>query len=140
MIIWNGCASSTSSMEFTTAMTKARSERNLSAAEEWGLKALELPIHATDAEVRLYDNLFTVEKPDEIDDYTSALNPDSAYTVKTCKIESRISTAAPETRYQFERIGYFCVDNKDSNPNALVFNRIVGLRDTWSKIERKSNT
>ncbi len=96
--------------------------------------------NATDAEVRLYDNLFTVEKPDEIYDYTSALNPNSAYTVKTCKIESRISTAAPETRYQFERIGYFCVDNKDSSPNALVFNRIVGLRDTWSKIERKSNT
>jgi glutaminyl-tRNA synthetase len=92
--------------------------------------------HALDAEVRLYDRLFTVEDPEagkDGADYLSLLNPDSLERVTGAKLEPSLAAAAPGSRYQFERQGYFCVD-ADSRDGALVFNRTVTLRDTWAKI------
>jgi glutaminyl-tRNA synthetase len=94
---------------------------------------------AADAEVRLYDNLFTKEDPGEVEegqDVTSNLNPNSLEVLKGCKVEPSLRDAAVGARYQFERLGYFCVDS-DSESGKLVFNRTIGLRDTWSKIERR---
>jgi glutaminyl-tRNA synthetase len=90
--------------------------------------------HANDAEVRLYDLLFAKEEPSEIPD---DLNPNSLEVLKGCKLEPSLRGAAPGSRFQFERLGYFCVD-PDSRPEAPVFNRTVALRDTWAKIEKKS--
>ena len=92
--------------------------------------------HALDAEVRLYDTLFTTPRPDDEDDWTTALNPASLVALRDAKVEPALAAAAPETRVQFERQGYFCVDARDSRPGAPVFNRTVGLRDTWAKIEK----
>ena len=94
---------------------------------------------AIDCEVRLYDNLFTKENPNEVEegrDFTANLNPSSLAALSGCKIEPSLLGAAPGTRYQFERLGYFCVD-PDSTSGKPVFNRTIGLRDTWSKIERR---
>jgi glutaminyl-tRNA synthetase len=93
--------------------------------------------HALEAEVRLYDRLFLKENPleDLEADFKSYLNPDSLQVLKGCKLEPSVAGAAPGSRYQFERIGYFCVD-PDSAGDALVFNRTVALRDTWAKIEQ----
>jgi glutaminyl-tRNA synthetase len=94
--------------------------------------------HAIDAEVRLYDRLFTVEDPEagkDGADYLTLLNPDSLERVTGAKLEPSLAGAAPGARYQFERQGYFCVD-PDSRAGALVFNRTVSLRDTWAKIEQ----
>jgi len=94
--------------------------------------------HAVDAEVRLYDRLFSEEKPDS-DDLSKSLNPESLRVLKNCKVEPALKEAEPGVNYQFERIGYFCVDSKDS-PNAeggIVFNRTVSLRDSWAKIAKK---
>ena len=94
--------------------------------------------HAIDAEVRLYDNLFTPENPNEETegvDFTANLNPNSLEVLTHCKLEPSLSGAVAGGRYQFERLGYFCVDT-DSTPEALVFNRTVALRDTWAKIEK----
>jgi len=93
--------------------------------------------HAIDAEVRLYDRLFTVEEPEagKDADWLSFLNPDSLDRVIGAKLEPSLAGAAPGTRVQFERQGYFCVD-PDSRSGALVFNRTVTLRDTWAKIEQ----
>ncbi|MGZ4963691.1 MAG: glutamine--tRNA ligase, partial [Limisphaerales bacterium] len=94
--------------------------------------------HAVDAEVRLYDRLFTVEQPDAGDaDFKSYLNPHSCDTVTGCKLEPGLATASPETKFQFERLGYFRADAKDSKPGKLVFNRIVSLRDSWVKEQGK---
>jgi glutaminyl-tRNA synthetase len=96
--------------------------------------------HAIDAEVRLYDNLFTKENPDDVEegkDFTSNLNPNSLEIVSDAKLEPSLSNAAAGVRYQFERLGYFCVDD-DSKPGKPVFNRTVALKDTWAKIEKKS--
>jgi glutaminyl-tRNA synthetase len=94
--------------------------------------------HAVDAEVRLYDRLFTVENPAAgKDDFMASLNPDSLTVLEGCKLEPGLAEAAPEDRYQFERLGYFCVDPKDSKPGAPVFNRTVTLRDSWAKIAKK---
>ena len=90
--------------------------------------------HALGAEIRLYDYLFTDEKPDEVDDYRSVLNPESLQVLPSCRIESRLAHAAPGSHYQFERLGYFCVDTRDSKPGAPVFNRTVTLRDSWAKV------
>ncbi len=87
--------------------------------------------HAIDAEVRLYEPLFTSETPDGTD-----VNPNSLEVVNGCKLEAALSDVKPFEHYQFERIGYFCVD-PDSKPGALVFNRTVALRDTWAKIEKR---
>jgi glutaminyl-tRNA synthetase len=92
--------------------------------------------HAVEAEVRLYDALFTVPKPDEADDFKTVLNPQSLEVLPAARLEPALRDAAPESRFQFERQGYFCADSRDSAPGRLVFNRTVGLRDTWAKIER----
>ncbi len=93
--------------------------------------------HAIDAEVRLYDRLFSVENPSTEDgDYKSFLNPNSLEILKSCKVEPSLVNAKPEDRYQFERQGYFCIDSVDSKPEALVFNKAVGLKDSWAKIEK----
>jgi glutaminyl-tRNA synthetase len=94
--------------------------------------------HACMAEVRLYDRLFN--KPDPVDvpeggDYKSNLNPQSLEVLSSCPVEPSVSNANAGTRYQFERLGYFCVD-PDSRPGRLVFNRAVTLRDSWAKIEK----
>ena len=96
--------------------------------------------HSLQAEVRLYDNLFTKPNPaDEKDgsDFKSSLNPNSLETLTSCHVEPSLTGAKPEDRYQFERLGYFCVDYVDSLHGTLVFNRTVTLRDTWAKIEKK---
>ena len=93
--------------------------------------------HAVEAQVRLYDRLFSVENPGaEKDNFTSALNPDSLTVLDGCMLEPSLADAAPGDRYQFERLGYFCVDRQDSNPDGLVFNRTVTLRDSWAKISK----
>lgn len=88
--------------------------------------------HAVDAEVRLYDHLFTSERPDDDDDFMTTLNPRSLQVVSNAKIEPSIADASPGQRFQFERLGYFVVD-PDSKPGDLVFNRTVTLRDSWKK-------
>ena len=93
--------------------------------------------HAINARVRLYNHLFTKENPNEVEegkDFTAYLNPNSLEILDDCKIEPSMVRAAPATRCQFERLGYFCVDPKDSLPEAPVFNRTATLRDTWAKI------
>ncbi|HUE13295.1 MAG TPA: glutamine--tRNA ligase/YqeY domain fusion protein [Planctomycetaceae bacterium] len=97
--------------------------------------------HAVNAEVRLYEHLFIKESPEDVPegtDYKVNLNPNSLTSVISGKLEPSLSAAEPGSRYQFERLGYFCVDTKDSRPGTLVFNRTVSLRDTWAKIEKKS--
>lgn len=91
-----------------------------------------------DAEVRLYDRLFTVEDPSG-DNWREYINPKSLEVLSNCKIEKSLSNAKPQDRFQFERLGYFCVD-KDSTQSKLVFNRAVTLKDTWAKIEQKGGT
>jgi glutaminyl-tRNA synthetase len=95
--------------------------------------------HALDAEVRVYDHLFTKENPLEAEDGKSWLDnasPDSLVVLTGCKVEPSVADAPPLSRYQFERQGYFCVD-PDSKPGALVFNRTVTLKDTWAKLQKK---
>ena len=96
--------------------------------------------HALDCELRLYDRLFTVADPEglpEGEDFLSALNPESLVVQSGAKIEPSVKDDAPGTRYQFERTGYFVSDTEDSRPGALVFNRTVGLRDSWAKVKGK---
>ncbi|HOV99164.1 MAG TPA: glutamine--tRNA ligase/YqeY domain fusion protein [Bacteroidota bacterium] len=96
--------------------------------------------HAVDAEVRLYDRLFLNENPDEVEegkDFLSNLNPNSLESLTKCKLEPMLKSAKLGDRFQFERLGYFCVDSKDSSPENPVFNRIVTLKDTWAKIEQR---
>jgi glutaminyl-tRNA synthetase len=94
--------------------------------------------HALTAEVRLYDRLFGVADPaGEADDFTKLLNPVSLETLLSCCVEPSLADAPPGVRYQFERLGYFCTDSKDSKSGRLVFNRIVTLRDSWMKIAGK---
>jgi glutaminyl-tRNA synthetase len=95
--------------------------------------------HALPAEVRLYEHLFSKPDPDEVaagQDYKANLNPNSLETLTACRVEPSLAGAAPGSRYQFERQGYFCVDSVDSTPDRLVFNRAVALRDSWAKIEK----
>ena len=94
--------------------------------------------HAVDAEVRLYNSLFTEREPENVADGTDwiqFLNPDSLEILNNCKVEPSLVDAPPESRYQFLRIGYFCVD-PDTTPEKLVFNRTVPLRDSWAKIQK----
>jgi glutaminyl-tRNA synthetase len=96
--------------------------------------------HAVDAEVRLYETLFTKENPDDVDegqDFTVNLNPNSLEALTGCKVEPSLRDATPGARYQFERMGYFSVD-PDSTAGKPVFNRTIGLRDTWAKIEQRA--
>ncbi len=96
--------------------------------------------HAVDAEVRLYDHLFSKPDPMDVKDgsgFGDALNPNSLETLVSCRLEPSLAGALPGNIYQFERLGYFCVDSNDSTPEHLVFNRTVTLRDTWAKIQKK---
>ena len=95
--------------------------------------------HALEAEVRLYDHLFTKRDSTDVEegtDYKSNLNPKSLEILTSCKVEPSLEGAAPGSRYQFERLGYFFVDTTDSSVKKLVFNRTVSLRDTWAKISK----
>jgi glutaminyl-tRNA synthetase len=92
--------------------------------------------HAAKAEVRLYDQLFTVERPDDGEDIESILNPKSLEVLTDCFVEPSLAEAKPGDKIQFERNGYFCAD-LDSAPGKPVFNRTVTLKDTWAKIEKK---
>jgi len=97
--------------------------------------------HALDAEVRLYDHLFTKENPEEVEDggtFTDNLNPESMQVLSSSKIEPSVAEAKPGDRFQFERQGYFCVD-PDSTAQKLVFNRTATLRDTWAKMQKKES-
>ena len=92
---------------------------------------------AVDAEVRLYDRLFTAEFPGSGDtDFLTELNPRSLEVLRGCKLEPSLGAARPGDRFQFERLGYFVMD-PDSQPGAPVFNRTVTLKDSWAKIERR---
>jgi len=97
--------------------------------------------HALDAEVRLYEHLFTKENPDDVltgQDFTANMNPNSLEVLTNCKVEPSLKDVKPLQRFQFERLGYFCVD-PDSSKGRLVFNRTITLRDPWAKI-RKSQS
>jgi glutaminyl-tRNA synthetase len=94
--------------------------------------------HALDAEVRLYDRLFAVPDPGDVAEgqtFLDNLNPNSIEVLTGCKVEPSLGSAKPGDRFQFERMGYFCVDT-DSSSGKLVFNRTATLRDTWAKIEK----
>jgi glutaminyl-tRNA synthetase len=96
--------------------------------------------NAIEAEVRLYDVLFTQENPDDVPegkDWKELLNPDSLKIMKHCKLEPSLASAKPGERFQFERLGYFCVDAKDSTTDSLVFNRTVTLKDAWAKKKKQ---
>jgi len=95
--------------------------------------------HAVDAEVRVYDRLFTHEDPAATENYLDHVNPASLEVIRAAKVEPSLANAPAGARYQFERLGYFCVD-QDSRPGGLVFNRTVSLRDTWARIAEKSGT
>lgn len=88
--------------------------------------------HSLDAEIRLYDRLFNVPNPSAEDDFCEALNPDSLQVITEAKVESSLADAELGSRFQFERVGYFCLDTEDSVADKFVFNRTVTLRDTWS--------
>jgi len=112
----------------------SQSSRKVKATIHWLSAA-----HAISAEVRLYDQLFTKEDPDDVPEghnWTVNLSPLSLERLTGCQVEPSLINATLGERYQFERLGYFCVDNVDSSPGQLVFNRAVTLRDTWAKIER----
>jgi len=95
--------------------------------------------HAVRAEVRLYEQLFAVERPDEIENIDSILNPNSLEVLTDCCLEPSLAEAKPGDKFQFERTGYFCADLV-STPGSLVFNRTVTLRDTWAKIEKSNKS
>ncbi|MEQ8855468.1 glutamine--tRNA ligase/YqeY domain fusion protein [Gimesia sp.] len=109
--------------------------RKVKATIHWVSEA-----HALDAEVRLYDHLFDQPDPEDLPegvDYKSNLNPRSLQVLSGCKLEPGLKEAEPGSRFQFERLGYFCVDTKDSAPGNPVFNRTVTLRDTWAKVGKQ---
>ena len=98
--------------------------------------------HALNAEVRLYDRLFNVPNPlgeNENTQFTDFINPNSLTILQNCKVEPSLQSAKPTERFQFERVGYFCIDSRDSRPDFLVFNRTVTLKDIWAKIEASLN-
>ncbi len=96
--------------------------------------------HCIEAEVRLYDRLFIKEDPTDVEEgksFLDYLNPESLIVLKKCYLEPSLKNAKPGERFQFERLGYFCVDTKDTKEGRLVFNRIVTLKDTWEKIKKR---
>jgi glutaminyl-tRNA synthetase len=93
--------------------------------------------HAVPVEVRLYDRLFSIEDPGSEEKFTKYLNPGSLTILAKCYVESSLKNAEPGSKYQFERLGYFCVDTKDTRAGRPVFNRIVPLRDSWTKIAKE---
>jgi glutaminyl-tRNA synthetase len=108
----------------------ATSNRKVKGTIHWVSAA-----HAVDAEVRLYDRLFTVPEPDAGGDFKSFINPHSLEVV-TAKCEPALADARPEERYQFERLGYFALDPA-STPDRQVWNRTITLKDTWAKEAKK---
>lgn len=94
---------------------------------------------AVDCEVRLYDRLFTVEDPasEKEKDYKELINPDSLKIISNAKLEPFVKNSKPGDKFQFERLGYFCVDTKHTTEAKLVFNRTVTLKDTWAKTANK---
>jgi glutaminyl-tRNA synthetase len=107
--------------------------RKVDATIHWVSAAHSLP-----AEVRLYDRLFKVPNPMEgSSEFTEYLNEKSLEILRTCRVEPSLASAPPGSRFQFERVGYFCVDPVDSSSKALVFNRTATLRDSWAKISEK---
>ena len=95
------------------------------------------------AEVRLYDNLFAKENPDETDegkDFLANMNPHALEVLADCRVEPSLADAKPLTRVQFERLGYFCVDADTEKEGRLVFNRTVSLRDKWARIQKAQKT
>ncbi|MDN3526659.1 glutamine--tRNA ligase/YqeY domain fusion protein [Halomonas sabkhae] len=120
------------SVDFDT-LGKNPEDRKVKGVLHWVSAAHGVPL-----EVRLYDNLFQVEQPDKDRDvdFLEHLNPESLVTVQGFG-EPSLAEAQPESRYQFERVGYFCADRHVSTPGKLVFNRTVGLKDTWAKIKKK---
>lgn len=119
-----------------TKSGSSQSNRKVKATIHWVSAA-----HALPAEVRLYDHLFTKEDPDEVPengDWLANLNPKSLERLTSCRLERSLANAKPGERYQFERLGYFCVDSRDSRPGALILNRAVSLRDTWAKMAQRT--
>ena len=117
-----------------TKSGSSQSSRKVKATIHWVSAA-----HAINAEVRLYEHLFTKENPDDVPedaDWLASLNPKSLERLTSCRVEPYLSKAKAGERYQFERLGYFCVDGGRSLTNSPVFNRTVTLRDTWAKMER----
>jgi glutaminyl-tRNA synthetase len=97
--------------------------------------------HAISAEVRIYDRLFTKADPNDVPEgstFLDLINPNSLEVLTNAKLEPSLASAQPGHKVQFERLGYFCCD-KDSEPGKLVFNRTLPLKDSWSKIEKKSS-
>lgn len=82
----------------------------------------------------MYDRLFNIEDPGSEEDFVKYLNPNSLEILTTCFVEQSLKNAEPGSRFQFERLGYFCADAKDSTAGKPVFNRVVPLRDSWAKI------
>ncbi|MGQ9677666.1 MAG: glutamine--tRNA ligase/YqeY domain fusion protein [bacterium] len=120
---------------YDPATRSGNASRKVKATIHWVSAA-----HALNAEVRLYDRLFLKPDPDDIPpggDWKSNLNPNSLIILSECRVEPTLAAAKPGDRFQFERLGYFSSDFKDSKPGHLVFNRTVTLRDTWAKIEQK---
>jgi glutaminyl-tRNA synthetase len=113
----------------STKSGSPESQRKVKSTIHWVSAA-----HALDAEVRLYDRLFTVEDPSG-EDWIGFINPTSLEVLNKCRVEPSLAKVKPQDRFQFERMGYFCVDD-DSREGSLVFNRTVTLRDTWAKIEK----
>ena len=117
-----------------TKSGSSQSNRKVKATIHWVSAA-----HALPAEVRLYDHLFAKEDPEEVPqdaDWLANINPKSLERLSACRVEPFLANAKPGERYQFERLGYFCVDSEDSSTKALVFNRAVTLRDTWAKVAK----
>ncbi len=117
-----------------TKSGSAGADRKVKATLHWVSAS-----HAIEAEVRLYEHLFIIPDPDDVPegtDFTANLNPKSLEVLKSCRVEPSLADAKPKDRYQFERLGYFCVD-LDSTKEKLVFNRTVTLRDEWAKMEKK---
>ena len=116
-----------------TKSGSSQSKRKVKATIHWVSAA-----HALDAEVRLYDHLFTAEDPDDVPegaDWLANINPRSLERLTACKVEPSLASAQPSERFQFERLGYFCVDRESTN-QLKVFNRSVTLRDAWAKVGR----
>jgi glutaminyl-tRNA synthetase len=118
-----------------TKSGSSQSKRKVKATIHWVSAA-----HALDAEVRLYDHLFTVEDPDDVPegaDWLANINPQSLQRLTACHVEPCLASAKAGDRYQFERLGYFCVD-RDSTDQMKVFNRSVTLRDAWAKVGKRN--
>ena len=115
-----------------TRSGSAKSDRKVKGTIHWVSAE-----HAINAEVRLYDRLFTVPNPNAAEDLSAVLNPQSLEVV-AAKLEPSLGDLVEGEAVQFERLGYFCVDSEDSRPDAPVFNRVVTLRDSWAKIEKEA--